>query len=530
MFRYLLAFLCFYSAIDAKTVHYTIFTFNDFYTVAPDNLGKGGFAGMATLLEQEREKAKHHITTVNGDFLFPSILSTYDLAAHRIELMNDLKVDLVVLGNHEFDMGVDVLKKRMSESKFLYLTANAFNLDNRPFTGAEQIYIVDVDGVKIGFFGLITVETPLLSSTENRVNFTPIAYTARQMVKQLKSAGADVIVALTHLFMGDDKKLAQEVPGIDLILGGHDHDPITWYNGDTFIHKSGQNAYFLTRINLKIDKDESTSAVHVYPSWEVIYNHNIPGDPVIEKKITALESRFDKYAQEPLGIIGTRLDSTAPGIRLREMSMGNLVADAVRYATGADIALICGGVIRGSRVYEPGEVLTLKDILGELPFKNINVVIEMTGRDLLEALENGVSQIEGTAGRFLQVSGLQYVYDLNQKSGKRICEVNIAGKALEPSWLYKVATIDYVYNGGDGYTSFKKGRLLLDPLQHQETVQSVIDYIKHLGKITYGVEERIVVYHKDSGLDERFYTESGGGIGTNSSASSDKPQDLDSMQ
>lgn len=508
----LFVLLCyvFMSLAGAKTVEFTILTFNDFYTVERGSDGKGGFASLSSLLQEQRARSKYHITTVNGDFLFPSILSSYDHGFHRVDLMNDLGVDLVVLGNHEFDFGIDVLKKRIREARFLCLAANAFGLDDRPFTGDQQIFIVDVEGIKVGFFGLITVETPILSSTEKRVNFTPIAYTARQMVKQLKNAGVDVIVALTHLFIDDDLTLAREVPEIDVILGGHDHEPITWHNGRTLVHKSGQNAQFLARIDLQIRKNDMTRQIDVHPSWEVLCNCRAEEDPVIAAKISALEKGFESYAMQPIASISCALDSTWPGIRTKESSMGNLIADAIRHSTGAEAAIICGGVLRGDRLYRPGETLTLKDLLGELPFNNLNVAVEMTGDDILEALENGVSQVEGKAGKFPQVSGMEYIFDRNRKPGRRIRQVKINGHPLDPAASYKVATLDYLLNGGDGYASFKKGRVVFDVLQHQETVQSVIDYVRNLGEITCAPEKRIISYEPPSSLDDRYISENGG--------------------
>jgi 2',3'-cyclic-nucleotide 2'-phosphodiesterase (5'-nucleotidase family) len=324
------------------------------------------------------------------------------------------------------------------------------------------------------------------------------------MVKQLKKAGADVIVALTHLFIDDDKKLAEEVPEIDLILGGHDHDPFTWHDGHTLVHKSGQNAYFLTRIDLVINKNDLTSKVNCYHNWEVICNYRIPKDEQIAQKIAALEERFDAFAKEPIAKVAKNLDSTNPGVRSKEMTMGNLVADAIRHSCGTDIALICGGVIRGDHLYEPGTFVTLKDMFGELPFNNLNVAVEMTGKDILDALENGVSQVEGRAGRFLHVSGMKYSFDLKLKPGKRICEIYIDGRVLDLKQLYSVATIDYLYNGGDGFGMFKKGRVLLDALQHKETVQCVIDYIRDLGEIAYDFQDRVMNYDCGCRLDDTF--------------------------
>lgn len=498
-----------FHAAHAKTVSFTIFSFNDVYTISPDRDGKGGYAGLYTLLEKEREKAKNHITTVNGDFLFPSILSAFDKAVHRIELLNDLGVDLVALGNHEFDFGPEIVKERIAESKFQWLAANAFDTECRYFTGSNQTKIIDVEGVKIGFFGLITVETPLLSSTNRKVCFTPIAFTAKQMVQQLKKEGADVIVALTHLFMEEDRQLAVEVPEIDVILGGHDHDPFTWYDGKTFVHKSGQNAHFLSRINLLIEKDEKTSLVKVFPSWKVIANHRIPEHPKIAGKIQGYEALFEEHAKQPVAITTTLLDSSGGKVRSQESTVGNLIADALRFSCNADVAIISGGIIRGDRTYAPGTMITFKDILSELPFANICYLVEITGEEILEALENGVSQIEGKAGRFAQVSGIEYAFDSNQLPGRRITHAGINGLPLDRKGLYRVATVDYMYNGGDGYNCFKKGKLLIGPLHRMELVTVVVDYLKKLGRIHAAVEDRINCVQCSKGLDDNFLTQSG---------------------
>lgn len=505
----LLNFLRIPIEIEAKTATLTILSFNDVCRISPDADGKGGCAGMYTLLEKERKKAKHHITTVNGDFLFPSILSTFDRGVHRIELMNALGVELVVLGNHEFDFGPEVLKERMAESKFQWLAANAFDTECQYFTGPKQTSLIDVDGIKVGFFGLITVETPLLSSTNRKVCFTPIAFTAKQMVNQLKADGADVIVALTHLFMDEDRQLASEVPGIDVILGGHDHEPFTYYDGKTFVHKSGQNAHFLSKINLVLDKDDATSQVKVFPSWEVIANRHSPQNGEIAAQIQGYEARFDEQAKQQIATVAAQLDSTAAKIRSQESTMGNLVADALRSACHADLAIISGGIIRGDRTYEPGSVLTLKDILSEIPFGNICYMVELSGEEILEALENGLVHIEGKAGRFPQVSGIEYAFDPNQPPGKRVTYVGINKLPLDRKVFYRVATVDYMYNGGDGYNSFKKGKLVIGSAHHIELVTSVVDHCRKLGHIDITIEDRIGCVEYSKSLDDKFLQQSG---------------------
>lgn len=488
--------------LQSQTSVLTILTFNDVYEIIPDSLGRGGFAEMQTLLKEERAKSKYHITTVNGDFLSPSLLSTLDKGAHRIDLFNRLGIDVVVLGNHEFDFGPDEVKKRIEESKFPWLTANAIGLDGKPFTGEQQTILLDVDGIKVGFFGLVTVETPNLSATGKKVCFAPLVYTAKEMIADLKSQGADVIVALTHLHIKEDKWLAEELPEIAIILGGHDHDPETYYNDKTFIHKSGQNAYYLTRLDLILEKNEETNKVVALPSWNVILNKNFPKDPEVAVVVDALQDTLERITGEPIGIMGMYCDTLFSNVRAKESKFANLVVDALREGCDADIGFISGGLIRGNKFYEPGMTLTLRSFLTELPFQNVAVMVDLKGASILEALENGVSRIGANAGRFPQVSGMQFYYDANQPAGKRVQEVFVGKEPLDPKKTYKVATVDYVLNGGDGYEMFKSGKILLSPLRELSLVDLVVSYVQKMPCIVSHLEDRILVKEKSLKLDD----------------------------
>lgn len=488
--------------LQAQTSVLTILTFNDVYEIVPDSLGRGGFAEMQTLLNQERATSKYNITTVNGDFLSPCILSTFDKGAHRIDLFNKMGVDAVVLGNHEFDFGPEEVKKRIQESHFPWLTANAIGLDGKPFTGDQQTIILDVDGIKVGFFGLLTVETPNLSDTRKQVCFSPLVYTAKEMIADLKKQGVDVIVALTHLHTKEDRWLAEELPEISVILGGHDHDPETYYSNKTFIHKSGMNAYYLTRLDLMLEKNENSGKVTVLPSWNVILNKNFPRDPELAFVVDELQSTLEKLAGDPIGVMGMDCDTFSGTVRGGESQFANLVVDALCKYCEADVGFISGGLIRGNKYYKQGNLLTLKSFLTELPFQNIIAMVEMTGSSILEALENGVSKAENKAGRFPQVSGMQFYYDVNQPVGKRIQEVLIGNEALDPNKLYKVATVDYMLNGGDEYGMFKSGKILLSPLKEIVLVDVVVAYVQSMPSIQSSLEGRILVKKLDRKLDD----------------------------
>jgi 5'-nucleotidase / UDP-sugar diphosphatase len=488
-------------AIEAKTATFTILSFNDVYEIVADPRGRGGFAEMMTLLEEERKKSDYSITTVNGDFLSPCILSVFDKGAHRIDLFNQMGIDVVALGNHEFDFGPDEVLKRIQQSHFPWLAANAIGLDGNPFTGPTQTMIFDVDGIKVGMFGLITVETPELSSTEKKVCFSPLVYTANRVIRELKEQGAEVIVALTHLLIAEDRQLAAEVPDIHVILGGHDHDPITWYDDHTFIHKSGQNAYYLVRLDLILEKDEKTGHVDVFPSWNVILNKGKERHPAVAATVDALQMHLRTITEEPIGVMAMRCDSFYTNVRSKETEIGNLFADALLAACEADVAILTGGTIRGGRIYEPGQEISLKDLLIELPFGSINVMIEINGKAILDALENGVSQVEGKAGRFPQVAGMQFSYHMGKPPGQRVQDVFVRGEPLDLDKSYRVATINYMLNGGDGYSMLKEGKVLISPLKQLSLVDAISDYIKKTPEIYSPIQGRIRILSDQKNLD-----------------------------
>jgi 2',3'-cyclic-nucleotide 2'-phosphodiesterase (5'-nucleotidase family) len=157
----------------------------------------------------------------------------------------------------------------------------------------------------------------------------------------------------------------------------------------------------------------------------------------------------------------------------------------------AEVGFTNGGGIRGDRTYEPGTTLTRKDVLGELPFGNVVVLLELSGNDLLAALENGVSRVEDKAGRFPHVSGMRFVYDPKKPKGSRVVEAMVGGQPLDPGKRYRVATNEYIAGGGDGYAALTKGKALIDASAATLMATMVMDYIAAEGTIAPKVEGRI---------------------------------------
>jgi 2',3'-cyclic-nucleotide 2'-phosphodiesterase (5'-nucleotidase family) len=193
--------------------------------------------------------------------------------------------------------------------------------------------------------------------------------------------------------------------------------------------------------------------------------------------------RLDAELGKVIGKTTVDLDSRIDTVRTGEARIGNLIADALRDSLGADLALTNGGGIRGNRVLVAGSTLTRKDILSELPFGNLAVLIELNGADLLMALESGVSGVEQKAGRFPQTAGLTIVYDPKAEGGKRLRSVAVGGKPVVPDALYRVATSDYMAAGGDGYAALSRGKVLSDTHFAQLMGTTVAEYVERKGTV-----------------------------------------------
>jgi 2',3'-cyclic-nucleotide 2'-phosphodiesterase (5'-nucleotidase family) len=477
----------------SQPTNITFLHVNDVYEIAPKG-GQGGFAELMTLLRRERATADFSITTFGGDLISPSVLSSVTEGAHMIELMNLVGMELAVPGNHEFDFGPEVARQRFEESRFTWLGTNVLGKDGKPAVGLAALHTVELGGFTIGFFGLLDPQTESLSAPGPAIAFAPVKVTALAAVKQLRAMGAEIIVALTHLDFAEDVTLARDVPGIHLILGGHDHEPIAWYERSVPLLKAGTDAHHLGAVDLKVERieEDGETRLKVAPSWRLLSTAGVDPDPEIEAVVAGYMTELDATLDLPVGVTEVKLVSRRSAVRTEETRLGNLIADAMRDAVGAEVAIIPGGGIRGDRTYETGTTLTRKDILAELPFGNVIVMIELSGADLLAALENGVSQVEDKAGRFPQVSGLSFVYDLNAAKGSRVVEATVAGEPLEPGRFYKVATSEFLRGGGDGYVSLKNGKVLIDAGGAQLLATTVMDYIAAGDRMAPRIEGRIL--------------------------------------
>lgn len=466
----------------------TFLHFNDCYQISPRR-GLGGLAPLATLLKQERARSPGALTTFGGDLISPSLLSGITKGEHMIEFANMLGVQAAVLGNHEFDFGADTMRQRVAESKFPWLGANVLAADGAPFGGAVATHLATVGALKIGFVGLMTREARMYIRGGLPVTFADVLPAARAAVAALKSQGAQVIVALTHMGIDEDRQLVRDLRGLHLVLGGHDHIPMTVMERGVLILKAGTDAEFLGVVDLEVTTDGDT--VSVVPSWRLVANHRVRADAEVQDRVRFYEQRLDRELGQPIGVTETALDSHAEIVRFGEAAIGNLITDAMRAATGTDVALMNGGGLRGSKRYPAGSSITSRDIFTEMPFGNVVMVLEASGEVLVAMVEHGLSRHGQEFGGFPQLSGLKAEFDPKREPGRRVLSVSIGGAPLDRSARYRLATNDFLAAGGDGYTMLRDLRRIVDSNAGPLMAGVVIDYLKQKGTVSPRVEGRL---------------------------------------
>ena len=487
----LLATATFLTPARAETVNLTFLLTNDIYNMENDT-GRGGFDRLNAVVKAERAKGGNVIYAHAGDLISPALLSGLDQGEHTIALTNLAPPDIFTPGNHEFDFGEQVFRKRMSEAKFPLFAANLRDRNGQPLPGFRDTELRDFGGLKVGFVGLLADDSAVKSNPGSNLVFTPTFETALAKAKELKAAGADMIVAVAHAKREVDLRL-YESGAFDIILSGDDHDLALLYDGHTVLAESMTEANYVTAIDVKADVTEKDGKRRVtwWPDFRVIDTADVTPDPETQARIEVYKKELDEDLNVVIGTSSEPLDSRKAILRTQEAAIGNLVADALRAQAQTDVAIVNGGGIRGNKQYPAGAQLTRRDILTELPFGNRTVKLAVTGDMIKAALENGVSDVTNAAGRFPQVSGLSFTADLMRPVGQRVDNLMIDGKPIDPAATYTLATNDYMAGGGDGYTALEAGTPLLGTRDGRLMANDVMAYITAQKTVAPKVEGRI---------------------------------------
>ncbi len=480
------------SGAYAQTVNITILGVGDLYNFDAKH-GRGGVARLNAVAKAEREAHPNFLYVFDGDMLSPSILSGFDHGQNMIDLTNQVPFDIAVPGNHEFDFGVNNFIEKSAVSAYPWAAVNMTNADGSAVVGVGGTIMKEIEGVKVALVPVAQDTTPEVTSSGDLV-FGPTVESGIAAANAARDNGADIVIGVVQTDIPNDRLLIRS-GAFDVIMSGDDHSYGTSYDGRTAYVETSIDARFLSPIDLTVTIGEKRGKRKVtwVPNFRFIDTANVEPDPETQAMVDAFTAKLDESLNVEIGATEFPLDSRRNSVRGQETAIGNLVADAMRAATGADVAMANGGGIRADREYEAGTMLTRRDILTELPFGNVTVMTEITGQQILDAMENGVSKVEDGSGRFPQVSGMSFVYDPTAPAGSRIVKLMIGENEVDVNATYTFATNNYAMGGGDGYGMLGGGRMLIDTGNGNLMANDVINYIIEQGGVHNTVEGRIKV-------------------------------------
>jgi len=466
-----------------RTLKATILHMNDVHGhYAPYREGDaehyvGGYGKAATLIEKIRTENRHQgretYVLMAGDLLTGTPLDAATKGTLGVKLMNSMGFTAMVVGNHEFDLGWSQLFNTLAPMmKFPLLSANMKTSACPPPPIKGAIELPTTADTKVLVFGLTTkdAKTKTKASNVEGTEFLDEEGTAAAILK--KYSDEDFVVALTHIGIDEDKKLAQSSPKIDVIVGGHSHTRLTSpYRGnpnEAVIVQAGACARYLGRLDVEVVNGRVTA----YSGELIPLDGNIPEDPKIAQMIdqakAALPDTYGKViGRTEISLVGgCRTD--VPGAKAR---LDKLVTYLIAESAGTP-ALINSGTVRAS--LNKGEI-TVADVETALPFKgSVPVTVQLTGTELAQVLQMSVDQ--GEYGARLQTIGITYGVENGKVTVDRVGDV-----AFDPDKTYRVTINDFLATGGDGYVIFKdkpaeKGPKLVKDL--------LIDFIKTNSVIT----------------------------------------------
>ncbi|MEP7028602.1 MAG: 5'-nucleotidase C-terminal domain-containing protein, partial [Candidatus Eisenbacteria bacterium] len=429
----------------------------------------GGAATLAAYITRERAKNPTRTLLLDGgDWMQGTPISNLNFGRPVIQFMNRNGVDAAAIGNHEFDWSVDTLRARMGEARFQPLGANWVNRsDGKRADGVAPWTILDRDGMRIGVIGLLTDETASVTLPKNvaAYRFPAGGPIARALIDSCRAQGADLVVVVGHLpgstdstgtVKGELADVARAVSGPDgaiAVLGGHSHNRLSGVVDGVPVIISGALGQTLGRIDFVIDRSTHRPIPEeTRRQLLTTFADDVKPDPAIAAFVDSVNHDLLPITSRVLG----RLSATLTRNRQGESPLGDWVADVMREAVGADFAFQNAGGLRAD--LEAGEV-TMGDVYEVMPFDNQVATVTLTGAQVLGLVEHGVSPTN-----CVQLSGLSMVYDPDRPRGERVLEIRLpGGKRLDPGAKYKVATNDFMAQGGDGFTMIAQGEDLALP-------------------------------------------------------------------
>ena len=492
-------------AASHKVLNLTILHTNDFHarfrpiskydnncSVENNTEGKcfGGTARLITAVEDARARHENTILLDGGDQFQGTLF--YNLYKGKVaaEMMNKLGYDGMTVGNHEFDDGPETLRAFMDTVNFPVLMANA-DVDMEPELKGklQKSTVIERSGHKIGLIGVVTEDVVDISSPGDNIIFTDAITAVQAEVDTLTAAGVGIIILMSHSSYEIDKEIAANTTGVDVIVGGHDNAYLsnvsdrakgpypTVVNGTQIVQAYAYGKY-LGELSVVFDDEGEIISATGEP---ITIDGSVNEDSQIVARLDELEKPITDLKETLVGNVSSSLNGDRAVCRVQECDMGNMITDAMRasgIAKGYTIALANSGGIRAS--LDAGQV-TLGEIMTILPFQNTMSTFKVTGKQLLAAIENGVSEVEDGSGRFPQVSGMRFSFDMSKPANERVTSIEIqegngSFSALNLYGTYGMVSNNFIRAGGDGYKMFRSATDIYD--FGPDLADVVVDYIK----------------------------------------------------
>lgn len=425
---------------------------------------RGGFVALAQLIRQEREAAEKEGKSVllldGGDQFQGTPEGNITRGKIVTDFMNAAKYDACAIGNHEFDFGQQVPRDIARRLNAPLLGANVrYHYSNRVATYLQKYVTKDVGGVPVVIIGMTTsgMKRVTMAGVTKGLKFPKEEDTLKQVLGELniKEKGQAVTILLGHLGVNKDLALAKKFPVLDVIVGGHSHTPIKNPKrhgpGKTLVAQAWDKTRVLGRIDVRIDA-KTRKVVSIKGKLIPVEAEKLP----IAKDVQAI---LDKYSPQIEAQMGEELGiATGELIRVRtrrSSPLGNFVTDAMRDATGAQVAFQNKPGIRSNL---PAGRVTLRSIYEVSPFGNTLVTMTLTGAQIKAVMENSLDSDHS----FLEISGMTCLCD--SRKDEKVIKITVGGKDLDLNARYTVVTNSYISKGGDGANVFKKGQSIVDTL------------------------------------------------------------------
>ncbi|MFD1733905.1 bifunctional metallophosphatase/5'-nucleotidase [Deinococcus malanensis] len=479
----------------------------------------GGAATLSAYFKQDRAANPNTLTLTGGDAYGGSPpLSSFFNEIPAIEAMNVMGFDADTFGNHNFDRGIQGLQPLIDRAKFQYVSANLQNLEAN-LNKVKRYQIFTVGGVKVAVIGITNPEAPTLVAPGalGTLKVTDPVAAATQARQMARAEGARVFVAITHLGVtGKDPAtqaqtgplidFAKSVNGFDVIFGDHTNEQFSaTINGALVVENLSKGATY-SKVNVTVDRSTGQVTERTNTFVEPVTTGVTP-DPAVEQVLAPYRAQLAQQLDRKIGVATDVFPRGSNIERLREVALGNLIADAFRDRYGTQLAVQNGGSIRSALPssytpqdkslrrptpgYQPGPPydVVAGDVYSVLPFGNTVVTRTVTGAQLYAVLEHSVSSLPAANGRFLQVSGFSFTYDVSKPVGSRIVSVTLDSGApiQKDATVYTLAVSDFINAGGDAYTMLADGQ----GTTREPDAQVVLEYIQKVGTITPSTGQRI---------------------------------------